>query len=291
MKRRSFLTDVALATFGLAAFREADAFWLPQPEDAPNQHNMLVVGEQTVYLSHLPMFQAGKTAVNAAGTEFTSPHRFQVILEATFSNQGKNVSDLYVKDRQAHKTTRIYTLEPNQKQPFILSHVFTPPDKPQLQSFAGTVFRGHLEQGGQPIAGLSDTTVEIKRVVHARKFDPKGTKPSSLEYIVFGKAPELFAAHAISGPPDFDQVFSIKVSGHDLTADELSRSVRIVVPDRKNVVTDRLREGQTVSGQLTTAPGTTAMPVQLQAVMQWYFEEGELQTPPTFGQTPEEGKR
>jgi hypothetical protein len=52
-----------------------------------------------------------------------------------------------------------------------------------------------------------------------------------------------------------------------------------------------LREGQTVSGQLTTAPGTTAMPVQLQAVMQLYFEEGELQTPPTFGQTPEEGKR
>jgi hypothetical protein len=290
MKRRNFLTEVALATCGVAAFRNVDAFGLPQAEDAPNQHNMLVVGEQIVYLSHLPMFQGGQSVLNPAGTEFTSPHRFQVILEATFSKQGKNVTDLYVKDRQSHKTTRIYTLEPNTKQPFILSRVFTPPEKPQLQSFTGTVFRGHLEQGGQPIAGLSDATVEIKRVAHASKFDPKGPKPSQLQYIVFGKGPGLFAAHAISGPPDFDQVFAIKVSGHEFTADELNRAVRIVVPDRKNVVTDRLREGQTVPGQLTIAPSTTAMPVQLQAVTQFYFEEGELQTPPTFKPTQEEMK-
>ena len=98
---------------------------------------------------------------------------------------------------------------------------------------------------------------------------------------MFGKGPELFAAPCDSGPPDFDQVFAIKVSGHEFTADELNRAVRIVVPDRKNVVTDRVREGQTVPGQLTIAPSTTAKPVQLQAVTQFYFEEGELQTPPT----------
>ena len=45
--------------------------------DHPATHNMLVIGEQTVYLSHLPMFQE-------KGEE-PMPHRYQAILEATFA--------------------------------------------------------------------------------------------------------------------------------------------------------------------------------------------------------------
>src|SRR5215510_9191245 len=109
--RRGFLKHGAFATLGLAAIRVG----LPA-EDAPNQHNMLIVGEQTVFLSHLPMFHSGDprdpAAVDASGTEFISPHRFQVILEATFKAQG-DVSGVYAKDRQAHPSTKIYTLRPN----------------------------------------------------------------------------------------------------------------------------------------------------------------------------------
>src|SRR5215510_8795956 len=97
--RRGFLKHGAFATLGLAAIRVG----LPA-EDAPNQHNMLVVGEQTVFLSHLPMFHSGRPsdpAVDASGAEFVSPHRFQVILEATFKAQGKDVSGAYARDRQA----------------------------------------------------------------------------------------------------------------------------------------------------------------------------------------------
>jgi hypothetical protein len=42
---------------------------------------MLLVGEQSAFLSHLPKFDG----TNEAGSEFTSPHRFQVILQASFS--------------------------------------------------------------------------------------------------------------------------------------------------------------------------------------------------------------
>ena len=38
-------------------------------------HNMVVVGEHRIFLSHLPMFMA--------------PHNAQVILEATFAKQGR----------------------------------------------------------------------------------------------------------------------------------------------------------------------------------------------------------
>jgi hypothetical protein len=290
LSRRRFLEGSAFATLGLA-------FGNLQVPDGPNQHNMLVVGEQTVFLSHLPMFQAGSpedSALDKTGAEFTSPHRFQVILEATFSRGGKDVTGLYAADRRAHATTRIYTLEPNVKQPFVLSRLFTPAAKPQLRSFTATVFRGHLEQGGEPIQGLSGVRVEIRRVVHGRKFNPKGQKPAQLEYLLFGKGSELFLAHAIMAPPDFDQVFSATIPGRQFTESELSRDVRVAFPDRKNVVADRLREGEKVSGSLIV-PGdksAAATRIDLQATREFYFEEGELLVPHTFDPTPEElGKK
>ena len=146
------------------------------PEDAPNTHNMLAVGRETIFLSHLPMFDAA----NADRTDFTSPHRFQVILEATFANGNKNVTPLYTADRAAHATTRIYTVGPP-KDSFVLSQLFTPADKPRVSAFGATVFRGHLEDGGVGIPGLQDAQVKITRVVHAHKFDPKAKKPDQLE--------------------------------------------------------------------------------------------------------------
>jgi len=47
------------------------------PADPPATHNMLIVGEETVYLSHLPMFQEKGEPV--------MPHRYQAILEVTFA--------------------------------------------------------------------------------------------------------------------------------------------------------------------------------------------------------------
>jgi hypothetical protein len=297
--RRSFVRGSALAVVGLAAPRLSSsallAFSDRQHDDAPNQHNMLVVGEQTVFLSHLPMFQGGAPgapALDAAGTEFTSPHRFQVILEAAFTNRGKSVAGIYVNDRQAHPNTRTYTLEPDTEDPFVLTHLFTPAGRAERRSFTATVFRGHLEQGGRPIAGLDPSLVEITRVVHARKLDPRNKPPAELEYILFGKGKELFLAHSIFAPPDFDQVFSIELGGRELSATDLNRDLRVIVPGRKNAAAARLREGQTISAMLTI-PGdqaAAATPVTVKTSVEWYFEEGELLAPATFEQTPEELK-
>ena len=113
-------------------------------EDAPNTHNMLVVGTEAVFLSHLPMFHG----VNKEKSDYTSPHRYQVILEARFSSGGKDVTAVYTEDRKSHPRTKMYTLSPTSD--FVLAKLFTPDvQKPELSSFRATVFRGHLERGGK----------------------------------------------------------------------------------------------------------------------------------------------
>ena len=282
--RRAFLASGAAGAlaFGVVVSRSAD---VEAAEDAPNTHNMLVFGEQAVFLSHLPMFDA----LNKTKTGFRSPHRYQVILEAAFTKEGKDLRDLYVKDRQAHPTTRIYTLNPDT---FVLSRLFTPAKTPKLRSFTATVFRGHLEQGGVPVPGLEKIVVEVVRVVHGRKFDPPVKNPGTLEYLLVGKGPERYLVHAIFAAPNFDQVLSVKSLGRELTDADLSEDVRVSVPNRKNTAAGRLREGEKVQGMLRLGPpqGKTPSTIRIEVGAQVYFEEGELRVPPTFEATPEEKK-
>jgi hypothetical protein len=83
--RRGFLTEGAVALIW-AGFRGdargSKALAAPhQHADDVATHNMLVVGEKTVFLSHLPMFKDQ----DDAGNHVTTPHRFQPVLEATFT--------------------------------------------------------------------------------------------------------------------------------------------------------------------------------------------------------------
>lgn len=272
--RRKFLKDSCTAALGVTCFSvglKAGAGQNPPPEDRPNTHNMLVVGEKTVFLSHLPMFDS----VNDQGNQFTSPHRYQVILEATFTKGGKNLQALYASDRRNNPRTRMYTLQPEL---FVLPRLFTPPapQKPLLSSFKGKVFHGHLErEGNRIIAGLENVDVNVKKVVHSRQFDPRVNKPLQLEYFLFGKGQELFLAHLITKPPDFDQILSVKVVGREFTDNELSRGVRVTIPDRKNVFLERVKEKQQVSGEMRIAGAQTSK-IQIQAGTEFYFEEGEL---------------
>lgn len=276
MDRRSVLQSTALAALALSVGARPAA-----AEDRPATHNMLVFGEQTVFFSHLPMFEA----LDEAGTEFMTPHRFQVILQAALTPQQMAS---YAKDRQANPGTQFYTIGPKQ---FVLTRLFEPKAAPRLKEFAATVFRGHLEaEPNHPVRGLVDVKVKIARVVHGRKFDPRASKPDALEYLVFGRGPERFLAHAIFGPPDFDHVVKLNAVSPDLTDRDLEQDVRVAIPDRKNIVGQRLREGQRVEGMLRIGSGAPAK-VQLEIGKRIYFEEGELLMPPIFPDPTEEEKR
>ncbi len=244
------------------------------PPDPVATHNMLVIGEKTVYLSHLPMFQEKGAPV--------MPHRYQAILEVEFQHQGSSPQDDYFKDRQNHQSTKVYTINPK---PFVL---------PALVSlgvqgkFKGNIFRGHLEKDGASI--LTNIDVNVKRVVYFQKFDPVAKRPTRLEYLLFGKVGELFLAHLIIAPPDFDQVISVTLTGHAFSDEELAKGVKMVFRGTKNAPSSRLKEKEQAEGEINPGNNSTAQKIKINVNREIYFEEGELRTPPNFETTAEEKK-
>jgi hypothetical protein len=281
--RRLFLTLCASAatTALIGSSLKAEAQSSATLEDAPNTHNMLVFGEKTIYLAHLPMFDG----VTSNKTDYISPHRYQVILAASFNRGTQNLQNIYTDDRRQNASVRIYTLNPEN---FVLPRLAS--GSPPLTEFKAKVFRGHLEKGGQVVTGLAAVEVKVSRVVHFRKFNPQEKKSKKLKYLLFGSSQESFLAHYISRPPDFDQVLSVKVVGHSFTDAELHKGIEVTITDKSNKANERVKEAQQVTG-VTQTTGAQALKFSLKADKEIYFEEGELLIPPTFEETESEKKR
>lgn len=289
--RRNFIKTSVAAVAGLSCFNlglKASVNAVKLHEDMPNTHNMMLVGTKSAFLSHLPMFVNPKSV----GPKFDSPHRFQVILEATFTNEDRDLTEVYLKDRMKNPAVKMYTLNPGE---FVLSHV--DPNGSALKKFRGNaLIRGHLEKGGTSFIGDFESPpeggafdVNVVNVVHFREFDPNAAKPAKLEYLLFGKSSELFLAHTITKPSDFDQIISIKIPGHAFTDEDLAKGMRIEFSDRSNTSKERLKEKMKAPGRLHI-PAGVPQSVAVETVREFYFEEGELFMPPTFDATQEEKK-
>ena len=278
--RRLLLTRLcaaAAATAFIGSGLKAGAQSHVMHEDSPATHNMLVFGETKIYLSHLPMFDG----VTEDKTDYTTPHRYQIILEASFHRGEQNLQKVYANDRRKNASVTIYTLNPEN---FVLPRLgLGSPQSPLLPGFKAKIFRGHLEKGGQVVRGLDNVTVKVSRIVHFRKFNPHASPPAELKYLLFGSAQEPFLAHYISKPPDFDQVLSVKIDGHRFTDAELSKGIEVTIPGKPNQAKERVKEAQQVPGlaQMADKP----LKFNLKAEKEIYFEEGELLMPATFDDT------
>lgn len=160
--------------------------------DPPSTHGMLLVGEKTLFASHLPMFHR--------------PHDYQGIARISV---GENVLAIYQADRAGHPNETVYTIVPEK---------FSLPDKLKAgATFKAALFRGHFERGGEEI--VAEMKVTVAEVIHFRRLDPKETKPQTARAILFGSGKDAFAAHLISGQPDFDQVLELQGMPQPITAD------------------------------------------------------------------------
>lgn len=281
--RREFLKSSAAAAVGLGflsvASKANNVLWNFPVMDDPATHNMLLVGERTAYLSHLPMF----VGLNDDKTDFRTPHRYQVIFEAAFSEGNRNLTDVYIADRKKNPAVKMYTFNPAD---FVLPDL-DPTGSSPLRRFRGNALvRGHLERGGTafvgnfrrpPADGAFD--VSVVNVVHFHKFVPGAAKPTQLQYILFGKGPEIFLAHLITAPPDFDQIMSVRVTGQQFTDAELSRGITVTFPGRANTSRARLKEKVRASGTFLSG-GANPKPLQVEVLREFYFEAGELAVPP-----------
>lgn len=279
--RRDFLTESAAALIGAGLLGDVLASKAlaahHQHSGDIATHNMLVVGEKTVFLSHLPMFKDQ----DEDGHLITTPHRFQAILEANFTRgNSMQPQSVYTADRRRHQTAKIYMLNPT-RQFMLASLVANPPRR----SFKATIFRGHLEREGR-MEILNNIDVTVNRVVHFHEFDPQATRPGKLEYLFFGKGDEVFMAHLITAPPDFDQIVSVQLPDHQFTDAQLSKGVRVVFSERDNSIPSRIKEGEQAAGEIIV--GSAPQKIQVKALREFYFEEGELQAPSNFDTTSEE---
>jgi hypothetical protein len=196
------------------------------PELPPDfgRHNMFAFGRETVFLSHLPMFMA--------------PHDAQLILEVALEDAAGSLLEAWSRERESNPDERVYTIMPEK---FALSTLYTP-DPPARGSFRARFFRGHLERGGEVIPELSNIEVRVTDVVYAKRFD-QGGKPDDLTYLLFGRGGELFLAHVISQPPDFDQILAVELVGSPPDEEEVKAGIRVVLLGRANTAKERLRDG------------------------------------------------
>jgi hypothetical protein len=228
-------------------------------KDPPGGHGMLVVGSETIFFYHLPMFM--------------SPHDYQVILEGTLSKQGSDPQRTYKEDRKGNVKTRVYTFAPV---PFVLPDLFPP--AATLKKAHGDLFRGHFEQPPEYPANPHEigngVDVNITNVVFAQKLLPLHTALDRLEYLLFGKGTELFLAHLITRKGDFDQVVSAEIKGHQFLDDDLRRGIRVQFSGKANASSQKLAEGKTVSGSAQVADKKFA--IEVKPGVEFYMSERDL---------------
>jgi hypothetical protein len=220
-----------------------------------------------------------------------------VIIEVTFSGQG---ADDYLADRE-NTGAPLYTLAPSRFD--MLDLIASATEDAQVSSFTGTIVRGHFERenapSGRPLVqpfGIewaqlpNEVQVDVTRVIYAHEFSFHPAPLAQLEYLLFGAGDDLFLAHRITMPDDFDQLLPTRIDGHTFTDQKLQRGIIITVPDRPNTLSARLMEGDTVAVEARAAATgiLLAAGVQIAAGQEFYFEEGELHYPADFDPTEAE---
>jgi hypothetical protein len=231
------------------------------PELPPDfgRHNMVAFGRDAVFLSHLPMFMA--------------PHDAQLILEVALEDGNGSLQEVWSAERESHPGEHLYTMMPEK---FALSTLYAP-DPPARSVFKARFFRGHLERGGVAIPELTDVDVRITRVVYARRFG-RADKPDDLSYLLFGRGGELFLAHVITQPPDFDQILSVRLLGSRLDEDEMKHAIDVVFPGRANTAKERVRDGTAATARGHVTGAHQFLDLEIADARELYFEEGELAT-------------
>jgi hypothetical protein len=148
-------------------------------------HGMLLVGQEKIFLSHLPMFH--------------SPHDQQALIEVELDDKAMAI---LAESRKSSDET-VYTIVP---EPFVLTEFLARP-----HSFRAELYRGHFERGGELLDEF--VNVKVKSILFQKKLSRSGSQPMVPTYLLFGSAKEQFLAHEIHGAPDFDAVYPVVAPG------------------------------------------------------------------------------
>ena len=207
----------------------------------PTSHGLVVVGLDTVYASHLPRFEA--------------PFDCQVVCEIGLDGGA------YRSLREKYGTSARFTLK---TEPLALADL-----RGGGTRFGAELFLGRFGRDGESIG---PTTVQVRRTLAFARIGPVAHLPR-LQYLVFGREPDLFLVHKLSRASDFDQVLRAQrtdAAGADVATHH--RAVLVQVPQRLEGLDPRLLPGQHVNATIVGADAT--MP--LQALAEVYLETDDF---------------
>ena len=224
--------------------------------DQPMRHRMVVFGHNAMFMSHLPMFSMHE-------------HANQVILETELTaDDGTDPMRVYRDDRLQHPDVAFYTFDPGR---FVLPDILPADGQPATSTtFTGDLYRHHVEHSDPPPVMIAkNVTVNISNVVHGRRFDPHAPASAQLDYIAFGGDGEVYLAHLLTRPPDFDQLIQVTLTPAP-AADELHRGPVVTVAGRRDMSGERLEPGQQAQAGSAT----------VDVVAQVYFNEDSDMTDP-----------
>lgn len=151
--------------------------------DQPGVHGMLLFGNKSTYVSHLPMFH--------------SPHDYQLLLKVSLRDQqGSKTVEAYEEAKK--NTSEYFTFVP---QVMDLTELISG----AKTNFSAVIYKGHFERGGQSL-GIAEFHVE--KLVFSNKLKAQAS-PIENSYFVFGEMGEYFAAHLIQAKPSYDAILGV----------------------------------------------------------------------------------
>jgi hypothetical protein len=189
-------------------------------------HEFELFGNETLYLSHYPMFG--------------SIHSYQVLLEVTVrGTAGSDVKKDYLALRKSNPSAS-YSVSPETSGGS--DHYWVLPEMVK----AGKSFQANLhwqKDKSRPAFIAHNVTVEIVKVIHFRLFHPEDQAPQLLTYLLFGKDQERYIAHYIGSHPDFDQILSVSIDpASERAGAGDGTAIEVTIPGRNDKPSLRLVE-------------------------------------------------
>jgi hypothetical protein len=151
--------------------------------DPKATHGMVLFGDKTTYMSHLPMFHA--------------PHDYQLVAQISVGEITRGALFDYEQLKSAGHS--LFTLVPK---PMDLTQVISG----QITQFQALLYDGHFEKEG---TSLGTVQVTVQKILVSKKLEPASAEKG--KFLVFGKADEYYAVHLIDGKPNYDGIFNVSI--------------------------------------------------------------------------------
>jgi len=157
-------------------------------EEKPSAHGFLVMGNENLFASHLPMF-------------FTPEHAYQAILNFEFPSN----------DMQTYHQTK----KENPGKPLIILNKNSMILKDMVNSTSFLAKAHFANDNGDPIGQpfIKTTTVTVKKSLLFEQLNPNQEYPEKLTYYLYGTNLEFHLSHMLTKAPNFEQDLDVALSG------------------------------------------------------------------------------